>query len=59
MDKIYIRGSKLIDSIVMSLDITEYVKRYKLLSYTKVIISDYRSYLIDINFEAYFDEQLS
>ena len=56
MDKTYIRGSKPIDSIVISLGITEYIEGCKLLSHTKVIISDHRSYLININFEAYFDE---
>ena len=59
MDKIEIHGSKLIDIVAASYGVLEYVKGYQLLEHNEIIFIDYRSYIIDVNLEEYFKEQLS
>jgi len=56
MDKTYIGGSVPIDSVAATPSIIEYIEVCKLLLHCEVVLSDYRSYLVDINFEAYFEE---
>ena len=59
LDKMSIKGSNLIDIIVASESIIEYVEGCKLLDYNEIICLDHWVYIIDINFEEYFREQLS
>jgi len=59
MDNIHIDGSKSIDSIAVTLNIIECIEGCKLLEANEVMITDYRFYLVDINFECYFEVQLS
>ena len=59
MDKTYIGGSTPINSIAASLGLLEYVEGSKLMNHNDIVLSDYRGYIVDINFEAYFHEQLS
>ena len=56
MDKIYIGGSVPINSIADSHRILEFIEGYKLLPHNKIVFLDHRAYMVDINFEAYFNE---
>jgi len=49
----------LIDTIAVTPNIIECIKGYKLLEVNDIIITDYHTYLVDINFEKYFQAQLS
>ena len=51
----YITGSKLIDSIIVSLNVIDYIKGYKLLKANEIIITNHHSYIVDINFKRYFN----
>ena len=59
LDKTYINGSNLIDSIAAMCGIMEYIEGYKLLGYNEIVESDYRAYMIDIVIEKYFEEELN
>ena len=59
LDKTEVNSSKVIDTIIASCWEIEYVKGYTLLEYNEIVLSDYRSCLIDVNLEGYFDEQFS
>ena len=59
LDKIYIRGSKYIDSVAITQNLLDFVEESKLLEANEVTISDYRALLIDINLEEYFEEIIS
>ena len=59
MDNTHKDGSKLIDSIAASYRIISYIERCKLIEANEVVLSDHRGYLVDINFELYFNEQMS
>ena len=59
MDKTYIRSSSPIDSVALSSGIMDYVEGVKLLSQNEIVMSDHRSYAIDINLEEYFEDQFS
>ena len=59
MDKTYIGRSTLINSIVASPGLLEYVEGLKLMNNNDIILSDYRRYIVDINFKVYFNEWLS
>ena len=59
MDNTFIRGSAPIDTIAISLRLSEFVEGYKLFETNKFVVSDHRAYVIDINLEGYFGEQLS
>ena len=59
IDKIHIRGSKYIDSAVMTQNLLDFVEGSKLLEANEVTISDHRALLIDINLEEYFEETMS
>ena len=56
LDKTSIKGLNLINSIVASEGVMEYVEGYKLLDYNEIICSDHQAYIIDINFKEYFGE---
>jgi len=56
LDKMSIKGSNLIDVIVASESIIEYVEGCKLLDYSEIVYLDYWVYLIGINLEEYFGE---
>ena len=59
MDLTQKRGFNSINSIAVSLNLMKYVEGCKLLEINEVIATDYRSYIIDINFEEYFQENLT
>ena len=53
------RGSRLIDSIAVSEGLVEFIQGSKLLPYNEIVWSDYRDYAIDVNFEEYFNVEMS
>ena len=53
------RESNSIDSMAVSPNLMKYMEGYRLLKINKVIAMDHRSYIIDINFEEYFQENLT
>lgn len=59
LDRTYIRGSAPIDSIALSNGIMEYVEGVKLFHQNEFVITDHRSYVIDINIQDYFDDEFS
>ena len=59
MDLTFIRGSKCINSIVATYSLLDFVEGSKLLEAYEITITDYRSFIIDINMERYFNYQLS
>ena len=59
MDPTQKRDSKSIDSIAVLENLITHIKGYKLLETNEVISTDYRSFIIDINLEDYFTEQLT
>ena len=59
LDSTEINGSKPIDTIAASTGIIEYVKGYKLIGSNDIVQSDHCAYIVDVNFEEYFQEQLS
>jgi len=54
LDKTYINRSILINAIVATNRILEYIEGYKLLGYNEIVCSDYRVYIVDIVLEEYF-----
>ena len=56
MDNTFIRGSAPIDTIAISLGLSEFIKGYKLFKTNKFVVSDHQAYIIDINLEGYFRE---
>jgi len=48
-----------INSIAATHGILEFIEECKLLPYNEVIFSDHRAYVVNINLEEYFNEQLS
>ena len=59
MDNIHITSSKPIDSIVVSNNLIKCVEGYELVEAREILINNYRSYIIDLNLERYFNEQMS
>ena len=59
IDNIYIDRSKPINIIAVLPNIMECVEDCKLVDANELIINDHQAYLIDINFERYFEAQLS
>ena len=59
MDKAYIWGSKAINSITVSNELTQYIEDCQLVEINDIIIIDYRVYIIDINIIEYFGETFS
>ena len=59
MDNTEERGSKPIDTIAVSYGISEYIEGSKLIECNDIIFTNHRSYIIDINIEDYFNDQLS
>ena len=56
LDKTSMRGSNPINLIAASEGVMEYVKESKLLDCNKILYSDHQAYIVDINFEEYFEE---
>ena len=52
-------GSNPIDSIAVSEGLMEFIEGLKLLSHNEIVWSDHRAYVIDVNFEDYFNEELN
>jgi len=59
MNKVHIRGSTLINSIAASPGLLEYIDESKLMNHNDIALSGNRGYIVNMNFEAYFDEKLS
>ena len=59
MDKTYVRGSTHVDSIAISCGLMNHVEGIELIGQNKIVISDHRAYILDINFEDYFETNLS
>ena len=59
LDKTYINRSKAIDSITVSEGLMKFVEGSKLIYYNKIIFSDHRAYIVDINIDEYFSNQMS
>jgi len=59
MDNAHITRSKPADTVVVSLNLIEYAKGCKLLETNKIIATDYRSYLINVNLKRCYGACLS
>ena len=59
LDKTHIRGSSPIDSIALSSRIMDYIEGVQLMNQNDFVMSDYRSYLLDLNLEEYFEDHFS
>ena len=59
MNNIHITGFKPIYTIIVILNIIECIEGCKLYNTNEIIINNYQSYMVDINFERYFQAQLS
>ena len=59
MNKTHIGGSTLIDLIAASLGLLECIDGSKLMDHNNIVLSDHREYIVDMNFKAHFDKQLS
>ena len=59
LDKTCKNGSKLIDLIIATSGIIEYIKGYKVINYNNIKETDHRTYMIDINTKEYFKEEFS
>ena len=59
MDNTNINRKYLIDSLVVLHGILEYVDGYELIHNNEIIYSNYRGYIINMNLEQYFIDQLS
>lgn len=59
MDHTYQRGTKYIDLIEATKNIINFIKDSRLYKINKIINTDYRAYVVDINFEYYFEEEFS
>ena len=51
LDGTYKRSSNCLDLIAASQDIIQYIEGSKILEVNEVVNTNYRSYLIDVNFE--------
>ena len=59
LDVVQKRGSKCIDSIVITQSLLQFVEGCKLLEVNEIISTQYCFYLIDINLEEYFQEKFT
>ena len=59
LDKTYVHRSSSIDSIVVSKGLMKFVKGSKLITYNEILWSGYRTFIIDINLEDYFNDKMS
>ena len=59
LDKIYVHGSCPIDSLAVSEELIEFMEGLKLITHNEIVLSDYRAFIIDINFEDYFNDEMS
>ena len=59
MDHIEVRGSTPIDTIAISHGAMKYVEGSRLMECNKIIFTDYRAYIVDVNLNDYFDDQIS
>ena len=58
MDNTFVWGLKPIDAVAIMSELMKCVKGCKLIYENEMVSSDYYRYIIDINFESYFDKQL-
>ena len=59
IDNTYINGLKYINIIAVSSNIMSYIKECVLCERNKILDTDYRGYIVDINFNEYFDKDFS
>ena len=59
VDKIYIQGSKAINSIAVSNELMYYIEDCQLVKINDIIMIDYRAYIIEMNITQYFDKKFS
>ena len=59
LDKTQVPRSNPIDLIAALEGLMEFIEGSKLLSHNEIVWSDHRAYVIDVNFEDYFNEELS
>jgi len=59
MDNMHKRGSRPIDTIAVSPGLIDILEEYVLLEINDIVILDYRSYIIDLNLQRYFDNTFS
>ena len=55
----YKRGSRLIDTIAATTGIMQVIEGCKLIETNEIVISDYHTYIIDVNLSNYFEEYFS
>jgi len=58
-DKTYNKGSNQIDAVLASEEVLNQVRGSRLVDFNKVVISNHRGFLIDIDFEQYFEMTVS
>ena len=59
MDNTNVKGSYPIDSIAASSEISEYIEGCQMVDHNEIIYIDHRGYMVDINLEDYFNDQMS
>ena len=59
LDFIHTNGSKIIDSIAMTVNLLDFAEGSILIETNEIIPSDYRGYIVDVNLEDYFDKTLT
>jgi len=59
MDNTNVNGSHPIDSIAATREISDYIEGCQMVDNNDIIYTDHRGYLVDINLEDYFNDQLS
>jgi len=59
LDKTNVNGSLPIDSIAASQGIYEYIEGCRLVENNEIVHTDHRGYLVDVNLEEYFNDELS
>ena len=57
MDNTYIDGSKCIDTITASESILSFVEGCRLYEINKILDTDHRGYIVDVNLIVYFDQE--
>ena len=59
LDNTNINGKHPIDSIAASHSISEYIEGCQVVQHNEILYSDHRGYMVDVNFEGYFNDHLS
>ena len=59
LDNTNTNGKHTIDSIAASSAISEYIEGCQVVQHNEIVYSDHRGYMVDMNFEGYFNDHLS